>query len=228
MVFWVVAIVAVAFVIRRVFLGYPSAPKRFAVITRRDAVFLEAAAEAMFPAGGAIPLSGREADLPSYVDGILGLLPRHLRFQIRALFLLVEQATLVFPPPGPRRFRRFSALRPEQRVAVLEGWTESRLFARRLAFTALRAVLTMGYLGHPVVLRHLRLAPYDLATPVCEADLLYPRVGAHPDSIAFTRADLTPASDGTPLALDGPLHPAFAGAHCRPAAPGARAVEAAS
>jgi hypothetical protein len=52
----------------------------------------------------------------------------------------------------------------------------------------------------------VNLAPYDLATPVCEADLLYPRIGAHPDSIRLTRADLTPPSDGTPLRLDGPLH----------------------
>jgi hypothetical protein len=224
-IFWLVVVTAVVLLIRRVFFGYPSAGRRFAVIARRDAAFLEAAAEAMFPAGGALPLSGHEADLPSYVDGMLGSLPRRLRFQIRALFLLVEHATLVFPPPGPRRFRRFSALRPKQRVAVLEGWTESRLFARRLAFTALRTVLTMGYLGHPVTLRHLRLAPYELATPVCEADLLYPRVGAHPDSIEFTPADLTAPSDGTPIALDGPLHPSFTGDRRDSTGPRARVAQ---
>jgi hypothetical protein len=211
---WIVVMTAVAFSLRRVFLGYPSPRTQLRVIARRDAAFLEAAAEAMFPAGGALALSGRDVDLPGFVDGYLAALPPHLRLQIRALFLLVEQATLVFPPPGPwrfRRFRRFSALTPEQRVAVFEGWTGSRLSARRLVFTALRAVLTMGYLGHPAVLRLLRLAPYDIRTPVCEADLLYPRVGAHPDSIELTRADLTPPSDGRPIELDGPLHPDFAG-----------------
>jgi hypothetical protein len=208
---WIVVVAAVALSARRLFLGYPSPRKPLQVIGRREAAFLEAAAEAMFPVGGAIALSGRDVDLPGFVDGYLAALPPRLRLQIRALFLLVEQATLVFPPPGPRRFRRFSALTPEQRVAVFEGWTRSRLFVRRLVFIALRAVLTMGYLGNPAVRRLLSLAPYDIRTPVCEADLLYPRVGAHPDSIELTRADLTPPSDGRPIDLDGPLHPDFAG-----------------
>jgi len=222
---------AVAFSVRRLFLGYPSPRKPLRAIARRDAAFLEAAAEAMFPAGGAIAVSGHDVDLPGFVDDYLAALPPRLRLQIRALFLLVEQATLVFPPPGPRRFRRFSVLTPEQRVAVLEGWTGSRLFARRLVFTALRAVLTMGYLGHPEVRRLLSLAPYDIRTPVCEADLLYPRVGAHPDSIELTRADLTPPSDGRPIELDGPLHPDFVGPDPGSADPGglrARVAEEAS
>ena len=49
------------------------------------------------------------------------------------------------------------------------------------------------------------MAPYAIDTPVCEADLVYPRVGASRDSIALTAADLTPPSDGTPLATDAPL-----------------------
>jgi hypothetical protein len=68
----------------------------------------------------------------------------------------------------------------------------------------------MGYLGHPRAMRAVNLAPYQLPTPICEADLLYPRIGAHPDSLQLTRADLTPPSDGTPLCLDGPLHPDYA------------------
>jgi hypothetical protein len=224
---WIVVMAAVVFSIRRLFLGYPSPRKQLRIIARREAAFLESVAEAMFPAGGAIALSGRDVDLPGFVDDYLAALSPRLRLQLRALFLLVEQATLVFPPPGPRRFRRFSALTPEQRVTVLEGWTGSRLFARRLVFIALRAVLTMGYLGHPAVRRLLSLAPYEIRTPVCEADLLYPRVGAHPDSIEFTRADLTPPSDGRPIDLDGPLHPDFAGLDPGSADPGGLGVRAA-
>jgi hypothetical protein len=95
-------------------------------------------------------------------------------------------------------------------MAVLAGWSGSRFFLRRLAFTALRAVLTMGYLGHPRAMRAVNLAPFQIQTPICEADLLYPRIGAHPDSLRRTRADLTAPSDGTPLPLDGPLHPDYA------------------
>ena len=73
----------------------------------------------------------------------------------------------------------------------------------------------MGYLGDPVVMRHLRVAPLAIDSPVCEADLLYPAIGARPDTIALGPADLTPPSDGTPLDLDGLLHPDYATAEAK-------------
>ena len=164
----------------------------------------------MFPAGGAVPLAGVDADLPAYADGFVRALPRHLRLQVRAMFMLFERATIFLPAPGRGGRRRFSALSAEQRIAVLDAWSQSSLFARRLAFTALRAVLTMGYLGHPVAKRALGLDPYEFPTPICRADLLYPRIGAHPDTIRLTEADITPKSDGSPLPLDGPRRPDYA------------------
>jgi hypothetical protein len=95
-------------------------------------------------------------------------------------------------------------------VAALEGWRTSRLYLRRLVFMSLRAILSMGYLAHPRVLRQLRQAPLDFETPVCEADLLFPPIGRGPEAIRYSSADLTPPSDGTPLSLDGPLHPRYA------------------
>lgn len=210
MIVWPLLALVVGYSVWRLFLGYPQPRASYRLLATREVAFLDAAAEATFPTGGAIPLSGRDADLPSYVDAFLESLPKHVRLQVRAMFLLFEQATILFPAPGLGGRRRFSALSPEQRVAVLAGWSQSRLFLRRLAFAALRAVLTMGYLGHPVAMRSLRLAPYDFPSPVCEADLLYPRIGAHPDTISFSKADLC-VSDGTPLDIDGPVHPDYAG-----------------
>jgi hypothetical protein len=129
---------------------------------------------------------------------------------MRMLFFLVEHATLFFPAPGRGGFRRFSSLSEQQQVAVLESWRSSRLFLRRLVFTSLRAILTMGYFADPAVARGVGLAPYAITSPRCEADLLYPRVGEHPETIPWTREDLTPPSDGTPIELDAPLHPDFA------------------
>lgn len=199
-----------AYAATRLFVGYPPSRGTLRLLAPREVAFLDAAAEATFPAGGAVPLSGREADLPGYVDSFLLSLPSHLRLQIRAMLMLFEQATIFFPAPGRWGRRRFSVLSAEQQVAALRGWSESRLFPRRLAFTALRAVLTMGYLGHPKAARFLRLAPLEFASPICEADLLYPRIGEHPDTIQLTEADLW-ASDGTPLDIDGPVHPRYAG-----------------
>ena len=201
----IVLLAAAALALRRVFAGYPAADPDFAYVSPREARFLASAAEAMFPAGGAIPLSGVEADLPRFADRYLAVVHPRVRLQMRMLFLLFAQATLVFPAPGRGGHRRFSDLGVEQRMAVLRGWSESALFVRALVFTALRAVLTMGYLGHPVAMRHLRVAPLDFETPVLEPDLLYPPIGKGPESIRYATADLTPPSDGTPLDPHGPL-----------------------
>jgi hypothetical protein len=133
-----------------------------------------------------------------------------MRLLMRLLFFLIEHATFFLPAPGPRGWRRFSSLSTEQQAAVLERWRTSRFYPRRVVFMSLRAVLAMGYLAHPRVLRQLGLAPLDLETPVCEADLLYPPVGRGPEAIRYSTADLTPPSDGTPVDPEGPLHPRYA------------------
>lgn len=207
----VLVVSALAYTVWRLALGYGAPRRATRQLFRHEVAFLDAAAEAMFPEGGAIPLSGLEADLPGYVDRYVDTLPSKKQFQIRLLLLLFEQATIFFPAPGRGGFRRFSALGVAQRLAVLEGWNDSGWFVRRLIFMALRAVLTMGYLSHPVALRHLRFAPLAIRSPISEADLLYPRIGFHPDSLILTREDLTPPSDGTPIDRDGPLHPDYAG-----------------
>jgi hypothetical protein len=193
----------------RVFAGYPKLDESFRVLTSRESGFLEAAALTMFPPGGALSPSGLDAGIPRYLDLYLARVTPRLRRLMRALFFLFEHATLFFAAPGRGGRRRFSNLAPEQRVAVLEAWQHSALFPRRLAFTSLRATLTMGYFADPAVLRALRLAPLAIETPVCEADLWFPRIGEPPENIERTRQHLTPPSDGTPLALDGPLHPMY-------------------
>jgi hypothetical protein len=200
---------ALAYAIWRTCLGYPRPRRKHRALLRSEVAFLAAAAEAAFPPGGDIPPSGLDADVPGYTDRLLAATHPRMRWLMHLLFFLVEHATLFFPAPGRGGRRRFSALSAEQRAAALEGWRTSRLFARRLVFASLRAVLAMGYFSHPPVLRQLGLAPYAIVTPVCEADLWYPRVGAPRASIALTPADLTPPSDGTPIPLDAPLHPDY-------------------
>src|SRR5208337_1838842 len=185
--------VAASYALSRIFLGYPRPASRPVWLSRRELAVVDAAAETLFPLGGAIPLSGREAQIPAFVDSYVAAVPRNLRILMRMLLFLVEHATVFFPASGGLlggAMRRFSCLSPEQRVAALTGWEHSSLFARRLVFTSLRAILTMGYLSSPGVLRALGLAPREIPTPICEADLLYPRVGALPSTIALRAADL--------------------------------------
>lgn len=196
----------------RMLAGYPPSPPGTRVLARRELGFLGAAADTLFPPGGAIPYSGRDAEIPRYVDAYVQMQPARTRRLMRLLFFLIEHATLLFPAPGAvlTGRRRFSSLDVAQRVAVLEAWRTSGLFARRIVFTSLRAILTMGYFACPGVLRALHLAPLAIPTPVRDIDLLYPRVGRPPSSIVYTRDDLAPPSDATPLDPYGPLDPRYA------------------
>jgi len=191
---------------RRALAGYPPLPPDYARLRAREAAFLRAAVDAAFPARGAIPVAGSEVDAPRYVDRWFELLHAGKRFQIRLLLFFFEHATGFFWAPGPRGWRRFSALSLAQRIEVLRAWHSSRFFARRLVFTALRSVLGLAYLDHPATLRFLRVAPYAFPTPVLDVDLVYPPIGTSIESNPLSSADLTQPSDGTPLPLDSPTH----------------------
>ena len=202
---WMLAALLFGWAVARVCLGYPPAAGGCPRLRRGEQALLVAVAEAVFPPGGAIPCSGLEARIPAYVDGLIGRAHPRPRRQMRLLFFLFEHVTLVFPAPGGLRGRRrFSSLDLEGRIAVLESWAGSRLPARRATFGSLRAIVTLGYFAHPPVLRQLGLVPWAIEAPVCEADLLYPRVGARPDAISWTRADLAPREAPAPLDVESP------------------------
>jgi hypothetical protein len=201
---------ALCFAVSRLAIGYPDPRRQHRGLGRGEVAFISSAGEAMYPAGGPIPSSGLDADLPGYLERLMAASGLRTRLLLHLLFFVVEHGTLVFSTPGRGGRRRFSSQDVEQRVAALNGWAESTLFFRRVVFTSLRAVLTMGYFAHPPVVRRLGLAPLAIESPICEADLLYPRIGERPESIGKTAADLTVPSEGIPLPQDGPLHPGFA------------------
>lgn len=205
MLLWILLGALLGYAGARVFLGHPPA-QGFRVLARREVAFLNAASDAIYPPGAGLP-SGSEARVPESLDAYLEIVPPRMRRLMRLLFLLVEHATLLFPAPGSRGFRRFSSLEPEQREAALDGWRTSRLFPRRLVFASLRALLTNAYVADPGVLRGLGLTPFAIEPPVCEADLLYPPIGRPPAAIRHVAT--TPPSDGTPLDPGAPRHPAY-------------------
>jgi hypothetical protein len=202
--------VAAVLAVRRAASGYPAPPRPYRRLFRGEAAFLAAAAEATFPPGGPIPYSGRQADLPGYLDRLLDASVPRNRMMMHLLFMLVEQAPLVFPAPGRGGRRRFSRLDGIQQVQALAAWNR-RGFPGRLVFTSLRALLTLGYFAYPPVLRHLHLAPYAIEPRVCEADLWYPPIGKGPEAVRARPTELSAPGPGTPLDLSGPLDPRYAG-----------------
>ena len=75
---------------------------------------------------------------------------------------------------------------------------------------ALRAVLVLGYLGHPANLRDLGVAPFEIQSGVSDAELLFPRIGGLVSSIDFELADRTDPAELGPLDPQGPRHRAYA------------------
>jgi hypothetical protein len=184
---WIALVIVAALASRRVALGYSPPAPGVGYLGRIDHAVVTAAAEAIFPRGGAIERGGLDARIPWHVDQFFGAQPARNRLLMRLLFLLVEHGTILFPPPGRGRLRRFSALTREQQLAYLEGWQTSRLSSRRLVFTSLRSILTMGYFADRGVLDALGLAPRPIETPWIAADLLWPSIGAEPNAIRRDR-----------------------------------------
>lgn len=207
---WLLLAALAIAILLRVAWGYPRPARRYRCLMPGEAAFLDSAADAMFPAGGAITPSGTEADLTGYIDRLMAESHPRIRLLMHLLFFLVEHATLIFASPGRRGRRRFSSLAADQQVAALDGWAGSALFPRRLVFNSLRATLTLGYFADPAVLRQLDLAPFEIESPIVEADLYYPAIGESRGSIRYTRDDLTPPGARPPLTLDSPIDPDYA------------------
>lgn len=132
-----------------------SAPgARSRALSVRERAIVAACADALFPAGGPIPLSGTEAGLVEYMEHYVARTPRPLRPYMRLLFHFVELSPWVF---GPRR-ARFTRLPQADRIAVLASMSQSCIYLRRVTFLSLRTMLSMGYLANEKVARAIGVA----------------------------------------------------------------------
>lgn len=161
----VLASALLALAARALFFGYPPPSLTDAVLTRRQQAIVGACADAFFPPGGAIPVSGTEAGLVKYMDTYVRRLDARGRFLVGLLFLFIELGPFVFGP----RLRRFSKLSLPDRLAMLGGMGNSDIYFRRVAFLSMRTMLTMGYLSNPRVagVMHMEIdpAPFEKRAP---------------------------------------------------------------
>jgi hypothetical protein len=144
-------------------------PLGSAVLGPRLQTTIALAADALFPKGELFPLSGAEAGMGAYFDRYLERSQPVERLLIRLLLVFTELSPMLF---GPRPLP-FSRLRPDQRTAFLREAAQSRIYLRRVAFTSLRALMTMGYLASPLIAQRIGIAfnpdPFDRGTP-CQAE----------------------------------------------------------
>jgi hypothetical protein len=156
------AAVLVALLVRAIALGYPAATlPAGAFLSRKEQAIAAACADALFPPGGPIPVSGTEAGLVAYMNTYIARLPPSPRTLVRLLLHFVEHGPWVFGP----RFARFTRLRADERIVALREMSESPIYFRRVAFLSLRAMMTMGYLAHPAVAEAMHMvadpAPFE-------------------------------------------------------------------
>jgi hypothetical protein len=121
------------------------------MLSAKEQEIVAACADALFPPGGPIPLSGTEAGVVEYMNRYVARAPRATQSLIRMLFHFVEHGPLVF---GPTR-GRFTRMTHEQRCAVLERMAKSPIYFRRVAFLSLRTMLSMGYIANSEVARSI-------------------------------------------------------------------------
>ena len=154
-------LLALALLIRGLFLGYPAKGPAITLLTGKEQAIVAACADTLFPPSGPIPLSGTEAGAVVYVDRYIARVHRTQRTLIRLLLQAVEHAPWVF---GPRPVR-FTRLSPAERVLVLRRMSVSRIYFRRVMFLSLRVMLTMAYLANVEVAQRIgmvpRLAPFE-------------------------------------------------------------------
>ena len=150
---------ASALLARGVFLGYPAGLTTHN-LSRKEQAILAAAADALFPPGGPIPLSGTEAGAIPYLDAYVGRVDAAQRALMRLLFQAVEHGPWLFGP----RLARFTRLGAAERIVFLRMLARSDRYFLRVIFLSLRIMLTMAYLANEEVARRMRivtsLAPF--------------------------------------------------------------------
>ncbi len=119
----------------------------------REQALIGAVADAFFPPGGPIPVSGTEAGIVPYFDRYLERSGARTAFLMRLLILFTDLSPIAFG----RQRKRFTQLERSEQIQHLFEASTSRIYFRRVSFVSLRALMTMAYLGNERVAEHLNM-----------------------------------------------------------------------
>lgn len=122
-------------------------------LNEREQSLIGAVADAFFPPGGPLPVSGTEADVVPYFDRYLENSGPRSTFLMRLLILFTDLSPIAFG----RQRRRFTALPREEQIQHLNEAFTSRIYFRRVSFVSLRALMTMAYLANDKVAEHMNM-----------------------------------------------------------------------
>ncbi len=117
----------------------------FLALSPQEVAIVEGLAEAMFPPGGDPPLSGKEAGLAHYFDGIMAAMDSPTDKLLRLLLHALDDWAF-FEAGLP-----YAQLPLDSRMDKLQGWMSHESHHVRGALSGLLVFLGMGYCGHPDV-----------------------------------------------------------------------------
>ena len=121
------------------------AAEGYEALSAKEVSIVEALSDAMFPPGGDPALSGTEAGLARYFDGIMAAMDPPTDKLLRLLLNALDD--WAFFETG----HSYSKLPLEDRMSTLEGWMGHDSHHVRGAVSGLLVFLGMGYCGHPDV-----------------------------------------------------------------------------
>jgi hypothetical protein len=133
---------------RRVQAGY-CLPVSFAA--NRAKASIAAACEAMFPKNTIGAPDYTDSDLIARTWSYIGMLPSTQRTLITLLFMFLE----LFAPMLAGKLGRYSRLDLEARCEVIRRFRGSSLYLLKLMGDSVKGILTMIYMAHPSVVRHI-------------------------------------------------------------------------
>lgn len=123
-------------------------------LSSRETRIVAALGQTIFPPDRTGITDAIDAGVVAYIDRWLGEVDAVERLQIRAMFQLFEYSIAA---QNLRPTMRFSTATPKERDACLRAWMESSMYARRMAFNALRSVFSLAYLASPKVAEELKI-----------------------------------------------------------------------
>jgi hypothetical protein len=122
-----------------------------AALSDDEHAFVQGLAEAWMPRGGNPALSGADAELGRFLDGILAAMRAEQRTELKLLLQLLDDL-----PRATHLGRPYRALSLDERIGQLRAWMQSDQWLLRNAVQAVLALLSGGYTTHPDVVGHLR------------------------------------------------------------------------
>jgi hypothetical protein len=150
----VVSTLIVAGLVRGFFTGYAPALAEAPMLGAKEQAVIAAAADAFFPRGGLLPVSGTEAGTLAYLSDTLRDAPPRTRFLMRLLFVFVEHGPWIFNLRA-----RLTRQTPAQRVETLQAWADHPIYFLRVTFTSLRTLVSLAYLSNSRVVRAMGAEP---------------------------------------------------------------------